>query len=167
MLFFQKPDEMAGIRVELDDERLIPVFGESYKQSDDIAELLDALIESEEKFTFRDAKDLRSYINKVYSDDKYLNLDHAPILPGTPVTIIMQGSRSADAKEADRKLAEKMGWKFPRDHDGYTWHHKEDIAMQGGRWKCNMYLVESGYHRRHPHKGGVYIYEMNTGIAYS
>ena len=133
MLYFRDPRDGERIPVCLDDARLTPVFGVSYEQGENLAGLLDLVIESEDHF----------------------------------VAIIMQGSRRADVEEADRELAQKLKQETAPFHDGYTWHHKEDIERVGGRWKCNMYLVESGFHRRHPHRGGVYMYEYYTGRSYT
>lgn len=167
MLYFRYPRDGERIPVCLDDARLIPVFGKSHEQGDNLAALLDLVIESEDEFVFDDAKELDGWIRKNYVDNIYLSLDMAPIFGGTPVTIIMQGNRGADAAEADRKLAQKLRMRNPPAHDGFTWHHKEDIRKDGSSWKCNMYLVESGFHRRYPHRGGVYMYECYTGKKYT
>ena len=167
MLYFRDPRDGERIPVCLDDARLTPVFGVSYEQGENLAGLLDLVIESEDHFVFDNAEELDGWIRRNYVDNIYLNLDLAPVFDGTPVAIIMQGSRRADAEEADRELAQKLKQETAPFHDGYTWHHKEDIERVGGRWKCNMYLVESGFHMRHPHRGGVYMYEYYTGRSYT
>lgn len=165
MIFFRNPAKDANREVTVDDARMISVFKESYKRGETLSQILDMLMESEEEFTFDNARDLQRYIQRDYIGNIHLNLDVAPVFPGTPVSIIMQGNRTADFQVADEKLEARLGH-LP-NHDGYTWHHKEGIVQRGGRWECDMYLVESNYHRRHPHKGGVFEYTLYTGRAYT
>ena len=165
MIFFDEPASEAGIEVTINDERLTDTLGESYKWGEGFGEIIELMINSEEELRFRNAKALRAAIQRDYVGNKYLNLAHVPLFRGTPVRIVMTGSRRGDAEAADRELQRKLGH-LP-DHDGYTWHHKEDICQVRGRWMCNMYLIESGYHRRHPHKGGVSVYEFQTSTKYT
>lgn len=165
MIFFNLPADQSHIEVTINDDRLTSVLGPSYEWSEGFAEIIEGMIQLGEVIRVQNARALRALIQRDYIDAIYLNLTAAPLFRNEPVVITMTGNRGRDAAAADEELRRLLGY-LP-DHDGYTWHHKEDIRQQGSRWKCNMYLVESGYHRRHPHKGGVYVYELNTGSSYT
>lgn len=150
--------------VGINDDILQKSFGCGY-ESERMFEILAMLIESEEIFRYPNVQSLKAFIRKYYVNGPYLCLTAAPILAGTPVTIIMQGSRAADYQAADAALQAKLGH-LPA-HGGYTWHHHERIRQRGAQWACDMYLVDSAYHREHPHKGGVYLYEQHTGRRYT
>lgn len=165
MLYFDIPANQSRIEVTINDDRLISVLGPCFEWGEGFAEIIDGMIQTRDEIRVQDARALQALIQRDYIDAQYLNLGVAPLFRNQPVVITMTGSRRNDAAAADAELTRLMG--FQPDYDGYTWHHKEDIRKEGGRWRCNMYLVESGYHRRHPHKGGVYVYEFQTGRKYS
>ncbi len=165
MIFFNLPADQAHIEVTINDNRLTSVLGPSFNWNEGFGEIIERMLQIGEVIRVQNARALQALIQRDYVNARYLNLTVAPLFWNEPVVIIMSGNRGKDATAADEELRRQMGY-LP-DHDGYTWHHKEDIWQQGGRWKCNMYLVESGYHRRHPHKGGVYMYELNTGRDYT
>lgn len=167
MIYFREPAELASREVNIDDSRMIKIFGFSYQRSETLSQILDLFLTSNIAHTFRNARDLQRYIINDYINNIYLNMNFAPIFPGTPVTIIMQGNRTADFKAADEALQEKLQLSYLPQHDGYTWHHRENLIQKSGRWECVMYLVESGYHRSHPHRGGVYEYTLRTGKSYT
>lgn len=165
MLYFDLPADQSRIEVTINDDRLISVLGPCFEWGEGFAEIIDGMIQARDEIRVRNARALQGLIQRDYINAKYLNLAVAPLFREDPVVITMTGNRRRDAEAADEELRILLG-EVP-DYDGYTWHHKEDIQKQGGRWRCNMYLVESGYHRRHPHKGGVYVYEFQTGLKYS
>lgn len=165
MIFFDEPADQAGIEVTINDERLTSVVGDSYKWGEGFGEVVEAMIQSDDVLRYRNARTFERTIRREYIANRYLNLEFAPLFSPEPVQIVMTGSRTSDAAAADRELARRHGG-LP-DHDEYTWHHKEGIIRRGGRWLCDMYLVESGYHRRHPHKGGVTEYEFQMSTKYT
>lgn len=166
MIYFNLPEDQYYVAVTINDDRLTSVLGPCYEWSEGFAEIIEGMIQSEEEIRVRNAKALRALIQRDYINATYLNLAVAPLYRRDPVVITMTGNRRSDAEAADAELERQLG--YQPNHDGYTWHHEENIRQRGGRWECQMYLVDSGYHRRHPHKGGVYMYELlNPGRTYT
>lgn len=165
MIYFDFPRAKSHIEVTINDDMLTSVLGPSYKWSDALGEVIEGMIVIRDVIRVRNAQALQELIQRDYIRAEYLNLTVAPTA-FRPVTIIMTGNRGQDAAAADAELARQLGYR--PFYGGYTWHHMENIRQVGGRWQCQMCLVESGYHRRHPHKGGVYLYELyNPGRKYT
>lgn len=144
-----------------DDQDIIAVFGPSYKQDANVADIIDWLIEDRRMHDFSSSAAFRSYVmNGVTAGIHLQILCTHNRYPG-PYTITMSGSRSEDEKRANEKAT------LRGTPSGYTWHHAEGIARRGSLYLCKMYLILSSYHNRNWHSGGVAEYERYTGKRYT
>ena len=108
-----------------DDQDIIAVFGPSYKQDANVADIIDWLIEDRRMHDFSSSAAFRSYVmNGVTAGIHLQILCTHNRYPG-PYTITMSGSRSEDEKRANEKAT------LRGTPSGYTWHHAEGIARRG------------------------------------
>lgn len=140
---------------------IVALFGSSYEQDANVADIIDWLIEDSRSHGFPSPNAFRSYVISGVTTGIHLQIlcTHSRY-PG-PYTITMSGSRSEDEIRANEK-AHLRG-----TPSGYTWHHAEGITRSGRLYRCKMYLIKSSYHNRNRHSGGVAEYERYTGTQYT
>lgn len=150
--------EIGGVQINnIDDDILVNKFGYSYQRGDRIGDILAGFLENE-CYTYR-FNDIQEMINAIMDrQDRYRPLVRWFVHAG-PYTVVMSGRRSEDAVNANRAAG------FTTTPDGCTWHHAENIRYEFDCYLCDMYLIETWYHKT-PHRGGVNEYEIITGSRY-
>lgn len=153
---------IAGRRITSpDDEDITAVFGLSYEQDRNVADIIDWCIEDHNYHYFGGPAVFRSYVMGSVTTGGHLKILCTHSRYHGAYTITMSGSRSEDAKRANAKAG------LHGTPSGYTWHHAENIGHSGSGYRCKMYLIKTTYHNSNPHSGGVAEYERYTGKTYT
>lgn len=153
---------IAGRRITSpDDEDIAAVFGLSYEQDRNVADIIDWCIEDQNYHYFGGPEAFRSYVMGSVTTGGHLKILCTHSRYHSAYTITMSGSRSEDAKRANAKAG------LHGTPSGYTWHHAENIRHSGSGYRCKMYLIKKSYHDHNPHSGGVAEYERYTGKTYT
>lgn len=141
-----------------DDLTLNRAFGVCYMRNSKIDNLICWYIQQPTIFRFSCIQAFISCIVSPAPGRCLLIQQTHPLYPG-PYSITMQGSRRADFLLVNRRI------RVAQTPAGYTWHHKEGVRFSGNTATCQMYLLDSAYHRT-PHHGGVQEYEQVFNCTY-
>jgi len=151
---------IAGEKVGWYSEVLEQWFGKPHWEWDDkIADIIEVYLDESEGKTYT-FPTVNAFIQSIIPKGVHLLIQQTHPSHGGPYTIKMTGSRAKDFEASNAQA------KLSHTPYGYTWHHKERIVKKSTGIYCKMYLLETVYHRRWPHKGAVYEYVMYTGSAY-
>ncbi len=126
-----------------------------------LAEWLTKMAESDTHYTYSNWSGLSGAL--IPTNGNFLNLSGAAavhVLAGSRKRIQMTGNRHNDYAAAATSA-------YPASYPGYTWHHVEGMTTSGGKYYCDMALVESSYHDKISHQGAVWQYEQATRTKYS
>ena len=109
---------IAGRRITSpDDEDITAVFGLSYEQDRNVADIIDWCIEDHNYHYFGGPEAFRSYVMGSVTTGGHLKILCTHSRYHSAYTITMSGSRSEDAKRANAKAG------LHGTPSGYTWHH--------------------------------------------
>ncbi len=142
----------------INNQRLENWFGPHYIWTETFYNYIRERVEDDNPFNFNSVNNIvLSYLDSVRNRFQYPPLTNisAHLYGGsTRHRIAMTGSGNQD-------IANLM-----REPDGYTWHHAENIFYENSRLYCYMYLVESEYHSKNRHCGGVNEYKWIYIVGY-
>lgn len=143
------------------DDRLSDALGPSYTWTTTFFNYIHGMINGgNNRFASMNSM-IQSYLNTVRGNFIYGTLNLAPAnlynRRMTAYPIRMTGDRDSDVR-----LAVSTYHLSPAN---YTWHHAENIWYSSKSMYCNMYLVDSNYHKAH-HCGGVNEYKWIYEVGY-
>lgn len=147
---------------DVDDPALVRRFGYTYQRGEFVDRIIEQYIldQRTHQFPSMDAFAHTLVGNPPQGPLIIQQIYLYPNLPN-PVRIRMTGSHAADYAAANRAAG------FGATPGGYTWHHAENIRLVArGQYDCDMYLIQTWYHARVPHAGGVREYEWAMNQRY-
>lgn len=141
----------------IDDPTMVRAFGRSYERNEQLGDWIEKSITRQIEFRYNSIRLMRQdYFRMIdhrnehlFLAEQFLHERHNQI---REIVIRMTGRRHDDEAEANAAM------RLRATPYGYTWHHAENIEWREDGLYCHMYLVNTNYHRSHPHAGGVNEY---------